>query len=356
MDTVTDYGGDHAAGGEWLSGTGPEAEIVISSRVRLARNLAGHRFLSRAEPTEREDIEREVRTALEGVNFPDEMVYLDLNKARQLDADLLVERHLISRELARGEGPRAVCYSSNEAVSIMVCEEDHLRVQVLRSGLQLDAAWQFADQIDDAIGERLEYAFSSRYGYLTCCPTNVGTGIRASVMLHLPALVYTKHIDRVFAAGAKMDLAVRGLYGEGTQATGDFYQISNQKALGRSEDELLSTLNDLVPQFVAYERKVRDALLKGDRAALEDKVWRGLALLRAARTVSSDEALELLSAVRLGRNLELLPPELTTELLNELFMTAQPAHLQRFSTGEQEPKERDIHRANLMRKKLGEAH
>jgi protein arginine kinase len=307
-----------------------------------------------AADEEKAELETELRAALQRVEFGEEMIYLPLAAAPLLDAEVLVERHLISRELARADGPRAVCYSPGENTSIMVCEEDHLRLQVLRSGFQLDAAWDAADRLDDLVAKQAEYAFSSRYGYLTCCPTNVGTGLRASVMMHLPTLVYTKHIDRVFGAGGKMGLAVRGLYGEGTQAEGDFFQISNQVCLGVSEGDVLEKLAKIVPQFVEYERKVRDQLAKTDRAALEDKVWRAYATLRAARTITSTETLELLSAIRLGVNLELLPKTLTIETVNELFVSSQPAHLQKLATGPLEPKERDIARASMLRRKLGE--
>lgn len=342
------------AGGEWLSGTGADSDIVISSRVRLARNVKGHKFLVQAGDEEKAELETELRAALQRVEFGEEMIYLPLQTAPPLDADVLVERHLISRELARADGPRAVCYSSGENTSIMVCEEDHLRLQVLRSGFQLDAAWEAADRLDDLVAKQAEYAFSSRYGYLTCCPTNVGTGLRASVMMHLPTLVYTKHIEKVFGAGGKMGLAVRGLYGEGTQAEGDFFQISNQVCLGVSEGDVLEKLAKIVPTFVEYERKVRDQLAKSDRAALEDKVWRAYATLRAARTITSTETLEMLSAIRLGVNLELLPKALTIETVNELFVSSQPAHLQKLATGPLEAKQRDIARASLLRRKLGD--
>ena len=341
-------------GGEWLSGRGPDADIVISSRVRLARNVRGHRFLIQAEGDERADIEQELRGILNRVDFGEEMVYIPLQKAGPIDAEVLVERHLISRELARADGPRAVCCSPDEGTSIMVCEEDHLRMQVLRSGFQLDAAWEAADRLDDRVAKHAEFAFSSRYGYLTCCPTNVGTGLRASVMMHLPALVYTKHIEKVFGAGGKMGLAVRGLYGEGTQAEGDFFQISNQVCLGVSETDVLEKLARIVPSFVDYERKVRDQLARTDRAALEDKVWRAYATLRSARTITSSETLELLSAIRLGVNLGLLPKPLTIETVNELFVSSQPAHLQKLGGGPLEPKQRDIARASLLRKRLGD--
>jgi len=354
MRITSEFVGSDGAGGEWLGGSGPESDIVISTRARLARNLRGHRFLMQADMAERTQIEEEIRAALAGVTFEEEMIYVDLLEASQMDAEVLVERHLISRELARTDGPRAVCYAPSENVAIMVCEEDHLRAQVLLSGLQLSQAWEMADGLDDAVAEQVDFAFSSNFGYLTCCPTNVGTGLRVSVMLHLPALVYTKHIQKVFKAGNDMKMAVRGLYGEGAQPLGDFYQISNQVALGVSEHEILDRLSEVVPQFIKYERQVRGLLLKNDRAALENKVWRALGILRAARTMTSEETLELLSAIRLGVNLELLPGDITIEKVNELLITSQPAHLQKLSTGPLEPKERDIARATLLREKLGE--
>ena len=337
----------------WLLGEGPHAEMVLSTRIRLARNLRGHRFGIQADPEERAAIEDEVRAGLGRTTFPDEMLYIPLADAPPLDAEVLVERHLISKELARAEGPRGVCYAPGENVSIMVQEEDHLRIQVLRSGLQLDTAWEAADAADTRISKHLDYAYSARYGYLTCCPTNVGTGMRASVMLHLPALVYTKHVEKVFQAGAKMSLAVRGLYGEGTQPSSDFFQISNQVCLGVAENDVVDRLQRVVPQFIQYERKVREALLESDRAALEDKCWRAYAALRAARTLTSEDTLEMLSAVRLGVNLKILPPRVTIETVNELFIISQPAHLQRLSTGVLEPKARDVARATLVRNRLG---
>ncbi|MCG3134808.1 MAG: Protein-arginine kinase [Planctomycetes bacterium] len=354
MKLVTTFEAPAALGGEWLTGRGTDADIVISSRIRLARNLRGHRFGAQADAEERAAIEEEIRGGLSRSEFAAEMSYLALHGARPLDGELLVERHLISKELHRGEGPRGVCWSPDESVSVMVCEEDHVRLQVLRSGFELEAAWTAADSVDDALARRLDVAFSSRFGYLTCCPTNVGTGLRASVMLHLPALVYTKHIEKVFQAGAKMGLAVRGLYGEGTQPSSDFFQISNQTCLGRSEHDLVESLQRVVPQFIQYERKMRDGLLRGDRAALEDRSWRAWGILRAARTISTEEALEHLSALRLGAHLSILPGAVTMELVNELFLMCQPAHLQRLGGGPMEPRARDVARADLMRRRLGE--
>lgn len=354
MKIAERWSGDQPLGGEWLSSHGPDADIVISSRIRLARNLRGHRFGVQCDAAEKAAVEGEVRDALGVVDFGEEMTYIPLASAAPLDAELLVERHLISKELARADGPRGVCFSPSERISVMVQEEDHLRLQVLRSGFQLLEAWNAADDLDDRISRKLDVAFSARFGYLTCCPTNVGTGLRASVMLHLPALVYSKHIEKVFQAGAKMGLAVRGLYGEGTQPSSDFFQISNQTCLGKSETDLIDGLHRVVPQFILYERKVRDGLMKGDRAGLEDRCWRAYAALRAARTLATEEALELLSALRLGVGLGVLPPRVTMDLVNELFITCQPAHLQRMGTGAIEPRERDVARAKFMREKLGE--
>ena len=351
MQITSEFKG--SGGGAWLTGDGAHGDIVISSRVRLARNLRGHRFLLRADAAERAEIEQELRGALGRVAFPSDMTYLDLDGAPPLEADLLVERHLISRELAKADGPRGACFSSDEDVAIMVCEEDHLRLQVLRSGFELSSAWESADALDDLLAKEVGYAFTRRYGYLTCCPTNVGTGMRASVMLHLPALVYTKHIEQLFRAGNAMNLAVRGLFGEGAQPLGDFFQISNQVALGVSEEDILDRLNKLVPQFIAYEKKLRASLLADDREALEDKVWRALGILKSARTITSEEALEQLSALRLGVNLSLLPDTVTLQVVNGLFLATQPAHLQKFTTGQLDPKARDIARAALLRSQLG---
>jgi protein arginine kinase len=219
--------------GEWLRGTGPEADIVISSRIRLARNLAAFPFTNRATNHQRGEIESLLRDRIAKLELDPNLSYLNVPALSPLDRQLLVERQLISRELASAEGPRGVALGPRETVSLMVNEEDHLRLQVMRSGFSLDEAWQDIDKVDDLLEQRVSYAFSEEFGYLTACPTNVGTGMRSSVMLHLPALVMIKHIEKVFRALQKINLAVRGLYGEGSRASGDFYQISNQVTLGK---------------------------------------------------------------------------------------------------------------------------
>src|SRR5262245_18691402 len=228
--------------GEWLRGSGPESDIVISSRIRLARNLADFPFISRATDADRAEIERILHTQVDALvaegKAPKELLYLRVSDLPEIDRQFLVERQLISREHAQSDGARAVVIDPNERFSVMINEEDHLRIQVMQSGLDLAAAWDHINKLDDMIEEQVTYAFNERLGYLTACPTNVGTGVRVSVMLHLPALAITRQIEKVFKSLHKINLAVRGLYGEGSQATGDFYQISNQVTLGQTEEEL----------------------------------------------------------------------------------------------------------------------
>jgi protein arginine kinase len=336
--------------GEWLRGTGPESDIVMCSRIRLARNLATYPFINRASRAERTEIERDVRAALERSGFS--LHYIDVHTLNPLDRQFLVERQLISRELMSSEGPRGVAIGPQENVSVMVNEEDHLRIQVMHSGLSLHDIWEQINRLDDALEEHLDYAFSPQLGYLTACPTNVGTGIRVGVMLHLPALVQTKDIDKVFRALHKINLAVRGLYGEGTQAFGDFYQISNQQTLGKSELEIIRTLNDVVPQIIEYERRARKDLVEKRRQHLHDQVSRAYGVLKTAQQISSEETMLLLSSVRMGINLGLID-DLEIPTVNELFIHTQPAHLQKIQGRHLEVDDRNIARATYLRSRLG---
>ena len=335
--------------GEWLRGTGPESDIVMCSRIRLARNLNDFPFINRASKLERSEVESTVRNALGQVDLG--LSFFDVNGLSKLDRLFLVERQLISRELENAEGPRGVAVASHENVSIMINEEDHLRIQVMLSGLSLQDVWDRINRIDDQIEEKLSYAFSPQLGYLTACPTNVGTGIRVGVMLHLPALAQTKSIDKVFRALQKINLAVRGLYGEGTQAFGDFYQISNQQTLGKSEQELIRNLSEVVPQIIDYERKARQQLVSERRQYLHDQVSRAYGVLKTAHTISSEETMQLLSSVRMGINLGLID-DLEIPTVNELFIHTQPAHLQKIQGAPLEVDERNVARASYLRKRL----
>src|SRR5688500_13155014 len=339
--------------GEWLRGSGPMSEIVISSRIRLARNIAGFPFLSKCSRAQRTQIETRTRETILAAQIAPQTLYVDLDAAPDVDRQLLVERHLISKPHAAAEGARGVAVGENETISIMVNEEDHLRVQVLGSGLQLEEAWEQINAIDDKLESKLDFSFHPRFGYLTACPTNVGTGIRVSVMLHLPALKLTGEIEKVRRASRDMHLAVRGMFGEGSDALGDLYQVSNQTTLGRSEQEILSDFqNTVVPQIIAYEQQARQALLKQRLAQLDDQVWRAWALLTHARVLGTEEVLGLMSHLRLGVNLGRID-KVDIRTINELFLLTQPAHLQRLSNREMEPPVRREARATLIRQRLG---
>jgi protein arginine kinase len=340
--------------GEWLRGSGPESDIVISSRIRLARNLADFPFISKASPADRQEIERFLRERIVKIQSSGEVLYLDVSRLGGLDRQFLVERQLISREHADSEGARGVAIDFLERYSVMINEEDHLRLQVMHSGLDLTDAWARINHIDNLIESEVTYATSERLGYLTACPTNVGTGMRVSVMLHLPALVLTRQIDKVFRSLHKISLAVRGLYGEGSQAMGDFYQVSNQVTLGRKEEDLVKQVGEIVPVIIDYERKARDYLLTESQEKLHDKVSRAYGILRTAQTISSEETMHLLSSVRMGVNLGLIR-DLEIPTLNKLFIYTQPAHLQKLRGAELDTADRNVERARYLRRHLNAA-
>ena len=337
--------------GEWLRGGGPMEDVVISTRVRLARNLADVPFLSRCSEQQQKELEVRLRREVLAAEVADEMLYVDIGKADDMDRQLLVERHLISRQHAEATHPRGVAVSADETVAIMVNEEDHLRIQVLRSGLKLEEAFSEINRIDDLLEQRLDYAFHSRFGFLTACPTNVGTGLRISVMLHLPALKMTGEIEKAFRAARDMRLAIRGLYGEGTEATGDFFQVSNQTTLGKSEEQFVTEFQSLIPRFIEYERKARQSLMSRRAVAVEDKVVRASSLLRSARLISSEETMYLLSLLRLGVHVGLVRG-VDIATTNQLFLATQPSHLQRILGQELAGPQRAEARATYIRHRL----
>jgi protein arginine kinase len=290
-------------------------------------------------------------TRLEGTA---KLSYLGIADLGTIDRQFLVERQLVSRELANVmEGPRGVAFDDRESVSLMINEEDQLRLQVMRSGLALEPAWDDIDRIDNLIESKLTYAFHEQFGYLTACPTNVGTGMRASVMLHLPALGLTKQIEKAFKALQKINLVVRGLYGEGSRASGDFYQISNQVTLGKSEASALADIREVITEIMRYERMARTALVRESRQSMHDRVARALGTLRSATMMTSEETMELLSSVRLGIHLKLIE-EIPLLLVNELFLHSQPAHLQKLMGETLDGEARNAARARYLRSRLGE--
>jgi protein arginine kinase len=339
--------------GEWLRGAGPMSDIVISSRIRLARNVANYPFLSKATEQQRQELSQMLRRELKGRAGDATWQYLDMGALDELDHQVLVERHLVSKQLVDAKGSRGVALSADEVVSVMVNEEDHLRIQVLRSGLDLDSIWRQINDIDDHLECGVDYAFHPRYGYLTACPTNVGTGIRVSVMLHLPALKLTGEIEKVFRSAKDMRLAVRGLFGEGTEATGDFFQISNQVTLGKTEEDILNEFkSSVIPKIIEYEQRARKALVQERTLALDDRIYRSYGILRHARTISSDETMLHLSHLRMGVHLGRLK-NVDLSAINELFLLTQPAHLQKIHGARLSGDQRSSVRAELIRRRLG---
>lgn len=363
---------------DWFSGSGPMADIVVSSRIRLARNLAGYKFLNLCLVEEKTEILERLKAVLISLDLGDEVFYVSVDKASVLNRNFLVERHLISRHHAVAKGPRGVVVARHEFFTAMINEEDHLRLQVLRPGCQLSQCIDQIDRIDDTIEKQVDYAFSPRFGYLTACPTNLGTGSRVSVMLHMPALKMTNQIEKFLTAARDMNLAVRGLFGEGSEATSDLYQISNQVTLGVSERQIVSDFeNTIIPEIVAYEKAARQELLAHQVDVLDDKISRAMALLQNAHVISSQEALILLSHLRLGLNMhdhmgastpaidrlcalrhdsggDVPQGGLSIRTINRLFMLTLPSHLQMNHGKLLDATRRDVLRARIIREALNQ--
>lgn len=335
----------------WLSGKGPDAEVVLSSRVRLARNLTRYPFVHRAKTEQLRRIGTTVKNSLRKIGYLEQASLLELHSLLPLDRFFLAERHLISHDLIQHTRERILILNENENVTIIVNEEDHLRLQAFTSGLDLYEAYRLIDQVDSELEAELDYAFSDSFGYLTACPTNVGTGMRASVLLHLPALALTKEIDKILRAVSQLGISVRGLYGEGTEVKGNFFQISNQITLGKREEDILAELEKMVRDIITYEHGARETLLRDARAFIEDKIFRAYGIIKNARILTSDEIISLFSAVRLGIGLGLVD-SVDISTLNELLVFTQPAHLQRLFGKEMKPDERDIARANYVRERV----
>ncbi len=337
----------------WTSGDGAESDVVISSRVRVARNLAEFPFPHRLSDETAEQVINVVSLAVNNTENQgiESLEMTRMDELTPVERQILVEKHLVSPDLLDNYKNKAVVLNDDESVSIMINEEDHLRLQCLLPGLQLYEAWNRLSSIDDMLEKTLDYAFDERLGYLTACPTNVGTGIRASLMLHLPGLALVNQISGVLSTISKLGFAVRGLYGEGTEATGNLFQISNQVTLGQTEEDIIAGIVSVTGQIIASERSTRQALFKERREHIEDRVGRAWGLLKHARIITSEEAMKLFSDLRLGRNLniiESIPPDLITELM---IMT-RPAFLLKMSGKELSPFERDVQRAELIRTKL----
>lgn len=337
---------------QWLRGDGPEAEIVFSCRVRLARNLEGFTFPPWAHDSVLRDVSDKVLNAVNKSDYLKNSRLINMSELSSTERRFLLERYLISPEFSAGGSHRFLVSDKGEMISLMINEEDHLRLQSILSGLQLMEAWRLSDKVDDELERNLDYAFSPQWGYLTSCPTNTGTGMRASCMLHLPALVATHKIDELLKNISKLGLVARGLYGEGTKSQGDFFQISNQVTLGLREEEIVDNVERVTRQVVGQEKGAREILLKQNGTLLKDQIGRAYGILVNAYLMSSQEAIDLLSKLRMGVNLHLFP-QLNIQVLNELFFGITPAQLQVKEGKEVAPSVRDELRAKIIRERLG---
>lgn len=337
----------------WINESGPYSGIVMSSRVRIARNIAGLPFPSIASAEASQKVVDMVRKSILESNsiLSRDFDFVSLRSLNDVEKYILVEKHLISPDLVERAEVAAVLMDRNEQVSIMVNEEDHIRMQCIFPGFQLDKAWELLNRVDDIIEESIEYSFDEHLGYLTSCPTNVGTGMRASVMMHLPGLVATNYINNVLHTISKVGLTARGLYGEGSEALGDIYQISNQITLGPTEEEIISSLNIAVRQIMENEKMARQVLVQSGKLEFEDRIWRALGVLRHARKLSLQEFMSLLSQVRLGVDMGIIKG-IDVVMLNELMVKCQPAHLQAYVGREISAQELDVVRANRVRGEL----
>jgi len=337
--------------GHWLKEKGPEADIVYSSRIRLARNLKGFPFSSRCTEQQLRDIVSLTRSCANKSSLLKTTKYYGFKHTTMINRQFLMERFLISRDLAKSSGEKGVIVDKSERISLMINEEDHVRMQALGSGLCLSEMWAGLNAIDDELDNHLDFAFEQPWGYLTSCPSNAGTGLRSSVMIHLPGLIMTKRIVSILQTATRMNLAIRGLHGEGSEMLGDYFQISNQATLGKAEEDIVEATEQLTKTLLEKERRARDDLITKEKILVEDKVGRAVAILSCAKLLSVREAMELLSSIRLGIYFGLVPG-ISAETLDALIIKAQPAHLQKRFPNHLGPLERDIERAKLLRETL----
>ncbi|MDQ0190374.1 protein arginine kinase [Alicyclobacillus cycloheptanicus] len=338
---------------KWMRDGGPNDDIALTSRIRIARNITDVPFPMLQTDSHADAVIDRVRRALAS---PDVRRFGNFELVRcselsALDRQVLVEKHLISKDLADEVKHGAVALRDDEVVNLMINEEDHIRIQCIMPGLRLEEAWQLANELDDALEKHIPYAFHDRYGYLTACPTNVGTGIRASVMMHLPGLVLSGQINRMLSAVSQVGLTVRGMYGEGSESAGNLFQVSNQVTLGETEEEIIGNLSSIVNQLMDHERAARRMLLQENREGLEDRVCRSFGILAYARKMDSKETLQRLSDVRLGIDLGIIKG-VSAGILKELMVMTQPAFLQKYYNQELSPATRDSRRATLIRERL----
>ena len=334
----------------WISDEGPEQDVVLSSRVRLARNIEGISYPNNARKEELETVTKCVQEAAKNIN-KDKLHYINMDNLPEIEKGLLVEKNMVSPEFAKKGSKNGILLNNSEKISVMINEEDHLRIQVFMPGLQLNKALDMADELDDDLESSLDYAYSKKWGYLSACPTNLGTGLRGSVMVHLPALNFTDSIAKMLEAVSKLGLVVRGIYGEGSKSIGNIYQISNQITMGSTEKDIINSLESVTQRIIEQERRARNNLMKNNEIKLKDKIKRSFGILKYAHTISSNEAMRLLSNVKLGIDMGIIDI-VNTRLMSKLIILIRPCHLQKNVDNELSAEERDIIRAELIQSKL----
>ncbi len=336
---------------KWLDGSGNNSDIVISSRVRLARNLSNFSFPNRAPNKVLSQVLNIVRDCYGKIEDLKDALFLDISELNELDRQFLMERRLISPDLIKLDRSSGLIIGKDELLSVMINEEDHLRIQSLQSGLEINKAWQLIRRIDDGLANTLDFAYSEQFGYLTACTTNTGTGIRASLFINLPALVITEKMDKIINELAPSEVAIRGFYGEGSEILGNIFQVSNQLTLGKTEQSIINRINNMAEQLISFELNAREELMKKNSIVIEDKVARAIGTLKYAKILSSSESITLLSLLRLGVALGFID-SIDEKILNELLVLIQPAHLQKLRGTSLNSRERDILRIKLIRKRL----
>ncbi len=335
----------------WINGEGEESSVVLSSRIRLARNIVGFKFPNSADQETREKLLDLFNSAIGKSEFLQSGKLYRTDGLDRTSSNFLVERHLISPTMLDQLTGAGVYIAPSEQVSIMLNEEDHLRIQAITSGLEMDRTMELASQYDNEVGRLLEYDYDSDFGFLTACPTNVGTGLRASVLIHLPGLVLTREIERIIQKVTKLGLIVRGFYGEGTDVIGNLFQISNQTTLGQSESDILETIERVARTVITDEAGARNRLKEEAYDQISDKIWRAYGILKHARVLSSEEVMNLLSAVRLGLAMGIID-SVSIATINDILLLSQPAHLMKYYGEDMDADRRDIVRADMVREKL----
>ena len=335
----------------WLADKGPEDDIAISSRIRLARNISGIPFPVSAAHGQLASTVMAVEAAVSKTDCFGSSFQFSLNDMSKTDQQILFERRLASLELLNKTDMAGLIVSRDESFGVMINEEDHIRLQAMRAGCQLREVWNDIDHIDNVLGDELNFSFDEKIGYLTSCPTNIGTGMRASVMLHLPGLVLSNQINSVIHGVGKLGLAVRGIFGEGTSNLGSLYQVSNQSTLGETELQIIDRLEAVIKQIISHEKNARQYLLENKQNFLMNHVGRAYGILRHAYTISSEDTLNSLSALRLGVDMGMFS-SVEIHTVNELFILVQPSHLQKYAGKELLSEERDIFRASIVRERL----